>query len=304
MKPFIHIGFPKTATSWFQRRFFPEVQDIVLVNRNRILELFIYPTPFEFNADDVRSQLAGSVNKRLVISHEELVGSIRRGGYNGYITKEIACRLKETFPNAEIVITLRNQLDAIASSYVQYIRGGGTYGIDRFIITPELRSFNNMHLFSLRHLEYHHVILLYRELFGESNVHILFYEDFLNNRNKFIEGFINDFDFKINLDSVDMKKINMRYRRILNLLVQCSNHFIKGNVVNKKTLLRLPISFTRSRRLFAKLNRYKIFGHYPSTLSILGKANYNYLTEYYKASNQFLASELNIQEIRDYNYPL
>jgi hypothetical protein len=62
--------------------------------------------------------------------------------------------------------------------------------------------------------------------------------------------------------------------------------------------------FNISRPILARLDRFKIFGPRPDTKAILGKKNYDFITEYYKKSNQILLNEFGITDITKYNYPL
>ena len=44
----VHIGYHKTATTWFQRRFYPQTRNVELVERRRIAEAFLAPRALEF----------------------------------------------------------------------------------------------------------------------------------------------------------------------------------------------------------------------------------------------------------------
>ena len=52
------------------------------------------------------------------------------GGLGGLLSKEVAHRLKESFPDATILVFVRSQPRIIAAAYAQYVKGGGTYSPD------------------------------------------------------------------------------------------------------------------------------------------------------------------------------
>ncbi len=305
MKPLIHIGYPKTATTWFQQNFFPFVENIKYVSKKEINEHIIFPNSFEFNPVKEKQYFTYNNNKRILLSHENLIGAIRRGGINGYMTKELGLRLKAVFGDAKIIIFIRNQFDIISSAYFQYIRAGGTYSIGKYLHHKMFNEeFNKILLFSFKHFEYDKIIKYYEDLFGKENVYTFLYEDFANNNNEFLTRFQKTFDFKVNLNNINYIHKNDKYRTGLTKIVRFSNIFTRKRVLYKYYLLNIPYWFIYSRRLLNYLNKYKIFGRHPEALEILGKKHYSYISEYYKASNRILVNDFNLKSIEKYNYPL
>ena len=302
--PLIHIGYPKTASSWFQRNFFPFVQNVSHVTKSEINEKIIYPNSLDFDPEHTKEYFGNKYDKRLVISHENLVGPVSCGGVNAYFTKEMAMRLNSLFPDSEIIIFIRNQPDMISSAYIQEVRAGGTYSINNFLFHKVYKFFNNIFLFSFEYLEYHKVIKLYRKLFGENKVHVFLFEEFEKNNGNFIRDYIRKFDLKVDETIIDYKKINVRYRKFLVHLVRFSNLFTKKNLVHKYYLFNIPFWYPFNRRIFEKLNRLRIFGKYVESKDILGKKNFYYINNFYKNSNQRLVNDLKINSIKEYNYPL
>ena len=144
----IHIGYPKTATTWFQNEYFPGVKYYKLVPRQFIKKHIIQPTPFNFSPTKVCQLIEEEFGNQVILSEELLLGSIRSGGFNFVHTVNMANRLKDVFPHATIVLFIRSQTEIISSDYGQYIKDGGKDSIKQYLepgsTQPmiKLRSFN------------------------------------------------------------------------------------------------------------------------------------------------------------------
>jgi hypothetical protein len=102
-----------------------------------------------------------------VISSEILSGHPFFGGMG---SDDYAHRLKAIAPGANILITIRSQMRALTSVYMQYLFRGGTMNPELFFDgDPDL----GFHGFRPEHFEYHRLIGLYQSLFGPENVHVV-----------------------------------------------------------------------------------------------------------------------------------
>jgi hypothetical protein len=304
MKEIIHIGFSKTASSWFQEYFFPYIKNINFINSSIIKEKIININSFNFDSFEVREYFKNNSTKRILLSHENLIGPVVSGGFNGIATKELGERIKSVFPEAEIMIFIRNQPDIIASAYLQEIWEGSTYNINSFLFHKGRNLYNKMMMFSFTYFEYDKIIKYYSELFGEKKIHIFLYEDFLNNPSEFLANLSSVFDFDIDISLLKNDKNNTRLRKGLIPFVKTANIFTKRNTIFKYYLMNFPYWFWFSRKLFYYLNKCKIFGNSGSSVLVLGKKNYNYIFDYYKNSNNKLYSNYGLTSIKNYNYPL
>ena len=70
MKNLFHIGYHKTATTWFQKKFYPFLENYIQVERSKIRDFF-YENKFQDFKPD----------KNLIFCDEELSGNI----HNGYL---------------------------------------------------------------------------------------------------------------------------------------------------------------------------------------------------------------------------
>ena len=121
MKNIFHIGYHKTASTWFQNYFYPKVNNYLYVKRDNIRDHFYKGIPQDFPKDC-----------DLIFCDEELSGNIHNGGLSGFLSKDVANKITD-FENPKVVILIRNQYDIIVSSYLQYIKKGGNYSLDAYL---------------------------------------------------------------------------------------------------------------------------------------------------------------------------
>lgn len=304
MDTLIHIGYPKNASTWFQSEFFPNIDNVDYITMPIIREQFLNPNSFNFNPEKVQSYFKNNYNKRLLLSHQNLIGSINSGGFNGMATKEFGNRLKSVFPDAHIILFLRNQAELISSAYLQTVIEGSTFSIDSYIHHKNRNLSNNMMMFSFPYLEYDKLIKYYYELFGKEKVHVFLYEDFNNDKISFLRNFSSIFNLNIDVEKLNFNKINYKIRKYLIPIAKTFYIFTKKNTIFKYYILNIPYWFPITRTMLKHLNKYKIFGRSPSSISILGKKNYDIINNYYRSSNNILYKELGITNIEKYNYPL
>jgi len=304
IEPIIHIGYPKTATSWLQMEFFPKIKNIMVVNRQEIFRKIIEPEDLIINYAEIREWINRNYGGKVLLSAHGFIGTNHSFGIRNYLIRENATRLKNIFPEAKIIIFIRNQPDIIASTYLQYLKAGGTYSATKFLKTKRFYKLNDIVFFYYSYFEYHKIIEFYKSMFGKLNIYVYLFEEFLNNPEHFIEILANDFNFIYDKSTIDFSIINKRYRKQLVTLIKIRNLFTEKNIINKHHLIHIPANFELTRNIFGKLNKYKIFGKYPSAIEVLGKSNYDQIYEHYIESNKILIERHNLSKIINYNYPL
>jgi len=170
----IHIGYHKTGTTWLQNRFFPSHPEFApAINSARVWRSLIEPNALVFDPDECRTILTGgdSADTKVdVISAERLSGNPHSGGYD---SRQTADRLLQIFPNAKVLIVLREQAGMLNSLYRQYVRMGGMCPLADYL--SPIRD-GRMPLFRYEHLQYHRLVHHYQQLFDKENVCILPYE--------------------------------------------------------------------------------------------------------------------------------
>ncbi|WP_179315796.1 sulfotransferase domain-containing protein [Winogradskyella undariae] len=174
----IHIGYHKTGTSWLQNKFFENpISGINSVakykDRPRWVTEVIKPF-YLYDEAKVLEYFEGSYNpdKLNVFSLERLAGYPSTGGYDSL---EIAQRLKSLFPNAKILIVVREQFSMIKSHYIEYLKANGTAKLEE-LLTPKRFYLIRNPIFQLKYFDYIDLINVYDKLFGKDTVLVLPYE--------------------------------------------------------------------------------------------------------------------------------
>jgi hypothetical protein len=180
MQTFIHIGYPKSASTTLQTKLFACHSEIKSFSKYEDRWCDFYNAlkakapPFAGDdgptggfGDDVFSNL--SATQRNVISDE---GFLNQYHASHASNAEKAARLKRLFPDAKIVVVLRNQLQLLRSFY-DYQSPKGT--IDQWLASLLTADEEGQRL--LRSLDFYEAVRLYTDLFGEERVQILLMED-------------------------------------------------------------------------------------------------------------------------------
>lgn len=191
----VHIGFPKTATTWLQKHVFSNTELGFIspwgVRSGLAIDQFVLSSPFHFDPENSRNTFLEGAEGTLaeglvpVLSEETLVGDPTSGKYWG---KTAADKIFQTFPTARIIISIREQRSFILSAYKQYTLGGGTASIDRFlglgnaVLRPGFEG-----ICQRNSLEYDRVISYYQSLFGKQNVIVLVYEELRSNPDRYLD---------------------------------------------------------------------------------------------------------------------
>jgi hypothetical protein len=265
------------------------VKNARFIPRKEIQDHLIRPWALDFDPATAREHLLESPDDRIIICEELLLASVRSGGFNGFVIKDIARRLKDVFPDARIVIFIRNQLDLIASAYGQYIKDGGRSDIDEYLYHPKAKFYVGLSQFSFRYLEFDRILDYYKDLFGE-RVFVFPFERFVEDR----YGFLKDYSTSLNLDidagALDHSELNKRLNA--------------PSYTKWRNRLRIPRGFSISRITGKRITHETVFRKRRSARDILGSKNTEYIMEYYSKPNQRLISIHGMEEIADYGYPL
>jgi hypothetical protein len=189
MRPLLHIGYHKTGTTWLQKRVFNNTEaGFFRIKGPGTLPYFVVANPFDFKPGRIRKKVEPEMRKAQarnlvpVLSWERLSGMPHSGGYD---SKTIADRLAATFPNARVLIVIREQTSMLLSVYKQYVRDGGAATFRQYVTTPPGPP--QMPSFRFDFYEYHRLIGYYQDLFGATNVLVLPYELLRTQPDTFLE---------------------------------------------------------------------------------------------------------------------
>jgi hypothetical protein len=229
----IHIGLPKTGSTFIQDKVLSKSEDIFYVGRPYTQEglafnMIQYCDDTIFDEEAVQSEIdelkRRADGRRIVISDELLAGSPLYGFRN---RSSIAKRLSRYFPEARIVLCIRNQIDLLSSYFKQITAMGWsdtTRPTEQYVHSPgdglefedwkagegwdrSRRFVDHASLMCGEYFKYSSVYNLYSEIFG--NVDVILFEDFVRKKEDFFEVWEK-------VSNVEKKEILNRSKRKVN----------------------------------------------------------------------------------------
>ncbi len=254
MQPLLHIGYHKTGTTWLQRRVFSNAKaGFSLIKGGGILVYLVEANPFDFKLGKVRKKIeprtreAQAQNLVPVISWERLSGMPHSGGYD---SKIIADRLAAAFPNARVLVVIREQTSMLVSVYKEYIREGGAATFRQYITAPPGRP--RVPLFRFDFWEYHRLVGYYQNLFGATNVLVLPYELLQTQPETFL-GRIGEF---VGVPATPSKfdRLNLAPSALTLSLKRHANRYVVLDAINPSPPLAFRGSHTILRRICRKVD--------------------------------------------------
>lgn len=189
----LHVGYYKTASTWLEQRLFTAPPFHQPWERIPFAETVIDPADWDFDPDEARARLAALARPApaqtgaagaapgapgtqafpvAVLSHERLSGSPHAGGYDA---PRLAERLAALFPDARVLVVVREQRAHVLSCYRQYVREGGATSLRRYLEPPRASRWD-MPALEAGFFCYDRLVARYQELFGPERVCVLAYE--------------------------------------------------------------------------------------------------------------------------------
>ncbi len=182
-RPLVHIGYPKCASTWLQQLFFNRENGFIQAVGPMGVSLLVSRVLDTGGAIAEQSAVSGLVERCAeklkhpqakgfvpVCSSEHLSGNFMRGAPDSELLADI---LKSAFPEARILIVIREQRALLASLYKTLLAWGHSIGVKQLLAEqPANESWASW----LEYLRFHRIINLYVERFGDDNVHVLPYE--------------------------------------------------------------------------------------------------------------------------------
>jgi len=235
-QPLIHIGYHKAGSTWLQQVLFKDEKTGFFTpwgaQSGQAIVQFVVPNAYSFSPESARQALASGLQEAHkrglipVLSHEGLSDNPVKGDYWG---KEVADRIYATFPEARILIIIREQKSMIMSSYRQHIKIGGTETIQEFI-GADINKPAFKPTCRLDYLEWDLPIAYYQKLFGAANVLVLPLELLSKNQKLFAQkiirfagvdpGTVDIPDFLSSPKNVGFKGATLAVRRRVNYFIE------------------------------------------------------------------------------------
>jgi hypothetical protein len=296
----IHIGYPKTATTWFQNNFYPFVTNFNFCDREVLKRELIF-LPFHIKTPDISNLIKPGNN---LWCDEMLIGSIQNGSLHGLLMEKTAFRLKEVLPDGEIVLFIRNQFELINSSYFQYLRTGGTLSLKKFLFPKrKINSINQLNNFDFSFFQFDRIIDFYKSVFGSKKVHVFLYEEFLLNQREFIENYARKFNMEYDRSKLDFSFRKSKFPVWLVPFIRFLNVFTNQSILNKYYIIHIPGVYGFVKRLITFFSLKKNVKSKNSFL-MMDKETQRNIIDFYKESNGRLIEIFGEEKLKKYNYPV
>jgi hypothetical protein len=295
MSVIFHIGFPKTGTTWFQKELFPVLTNSIYIDKKTTSRYFVLSDVYEFDPLEIKLSLNFSNNSNYIFSSEGLSTQINNSKNYGEHSKTYADKIKATFPNAKIIIFIRNQQSIIPSAYSQYLKNGGVVSFKKYLYTNEV--------FNLKQYYYHNIISYYDLLFGRENVEVFLFEEFKKNPALFVEDICKRFQLTYSTEQLNFTSVNQSLRVGLIPLVRVLNLFHKNPLGRKRYIISLPYADRFVRYFIRFMNKYSVFGK-RKTSNSLNKETAEFIYKCYHKSNNILANRVGYNKLKEFGYPL
>ena len=297
MARIVHIGYAKSGTTFLQHKVFPGLKGIEYVRKEsskRMLYPLILNAHRDLDFEQIAKGIQSNIGDHALLSEEQLTGSFFVNlAINRY---DIAEGLKSLGMD-KVIITIRNQRDAVPSLYSQYVHEGGVLKMKDFLsVDGAFQSFNPR--FNAAYLHYDRLIEVYQELFGKENVLVLLNEELRKDMAgciSTIESFCNaTFDqslIKGSRDNKSLDRVSLGVQRVLNRYT--------WNRFSPATRIIPGLTSTRLRRILQ--------GTIGKLFSSAGRINagseHEALIASYRSSNKRLAALID-KDLGAFDYPM
>ncbi len=257
-----HIGYHKTASTWFQDVAMPRHPRIrrfltVAPVRDPFLHEILMTPDHSFDAalarklfDERVTALDAGPGDVVLVSAERLCGYGGTGGYDGVRT---ATRLAATVPDARVFWVVREQVGMLESEYRQLVREGTPATIDAFLHGPVRLGMRVG--FDLGRYEYDLLADRYAELFGPDHVQLHDLRALAQDPRAFLDDvaeFLQIEPWPTIPEDELRRRVNTGLPRRLMNLQRFMNHFERGGLnpyplVSLTPVWRRPIAAAASR---------------------------------------------------------
>ncbi len=300
----IHIGANKTGSTTLQRCLFRNNPDLVYLGEDGegyddykdIVNSLVADDDIHFVSGDAKNLferfLSRSKGKTFLYSNEDIMTSRVPG--------LCARRLHDLVPGAKILAVVRNQLTAIPSWYANhgaYLRNVPRSYWRRYVTFDDWMDYCTtfINYSPIDGYFYYRIINLYASLFGKENVHVLLFEDFVYQREKFMK----DLCRILRIDDKDaLSRIKGRHERQRNTARQLTYHKFRSSFFHGVSLSQYLPGGKRLKNMWLK---YLEGG--PAAGGFMSDHWRNKINELYRGDNTKLALEYGLP-LKQYGYPM
>ncbi|MDP6526316.1 MAG: sulfotransferase [Kiritimatiellia bacterium] len=302
----IHIGLPKTATTTLQKHLFARHSEIdcigqptSIISEKNLHMLHVITRQDSLSFDDgfdrflentVNPILRACKRRATVLSEESF--STGASFPRSVPRREIASRLLRLFPEARILMVIRNQVDLLCSWYRQSLRhvDAPTQSLEEWFDSQwQEKLYGSV----LPLLNYDLLRQLYEDTFGPDRVKIMLFESFTQHQEQFIDE-LSCFS-RINAQ----ESYTLLNRRTENVTVT------EQEIALRRAAKHLPAHklISRATPLWVKAALVRLAAHGRRVQPTLPTEWNARTADYYRESNRQLATSTNLP-LAEHEYPL
>jgi hypothetical protein len=293
---FLHLGFPKTATTYQQLEIFPKLKEVkyfpILTKKKyeKIIWEIVSKDLTRERCQNIREKLLQSSQEEKILLSQEVFST----GFFWVFPKGEAQRCQALYNfrkifydfHVRLLICIRSQVEIIKSFYMLYLHKCGTKDLIGFLNQSSCvdpvdveKSFYNL-------FKYSNYLDLSTDIFGRENVFIYVFEKLITDPQEYLNRMINFFEER-NYPKIDTKVHNKGYNKIQVRLSRVLNRFFKSyqNPDGLIPIVTIPMFGELSPR---RLLQSRWFPGFFSKKYILPVHISNQLREAYRADNLYI----------------
>lgn len=264
----IHIGLPKTASTFLQHKIFPNCKQVEFINEAQHARKVLGKKDGKFEYL-IRSIMTESDNYFDNVKLKKMADSI--GSKNAIISSEKlsylgdnidistkAKRLKEltrNFKKIKIVMIIREQSKLLESMYFQWLKGAGKkYSYMNFSSWFNLKKRENN---IIENLLFFNIIQKYEAVFGKDSIEIILYENFKKNPGYIESRFEKLLETEINFSKINNSHSNPRISSLRLFFIKNFNYKLMRlfKMIIPKLIINIALNvFDRKPNLNTKEN--------------------------------------------------
>ena len=244
----LHVGYPKSASSWIQQALFATMPEIDVVSsepgiRRALIDLQTPGVPFA--EDDFASALHArhaEVGKPMLLTRESLIRTPLDA--NLAKTEANARRLARLCVGARVLIVVRRQQDLIPSLYSQYVHEGGTMSF-----AAVMNGKDPSYQMDLDMLDMADTIGVFERHFGADHVVVVPFELLRSDPASFLDHVERFLDTTLARENLDMAPVNPSTIPALLPALRMWNRLFRKSRFNPKPLVRWMRGHHRGRQI-------------------------------------------------------
>ncbi|MEX2596738.1 MAG: sulfotransferase domain-containing protein, partial [Salibacteraceae bacterium] len=234
---FIHVGIPKTGSTFLQKKVFKNINHLDYYKSHPYLAERVDSIPnmsFSDDIDDLSNEITEYISKnsikKLLISNESLFGH----PLHNFLNHELIIRnLKVIFPNAKILVVIRNQIDFFESLYKYVVYLGYPLNKSQFFRIEDGQfqkwGYNKGVNISIFSLDYYKLMEVYEKYYSKDVISLLPYEKLRELPNEFKHSLEEWICEEIN-DWPITSKVNIGLNEVQFLVLKVLNPFFKSSI--------------------------------------------------------------------------